>query len=132
MREQHTSFLWSCTVSPALTRVKSFCDRFGLRLPILLAPMAGASAPSLSIAVIRAGGLGACGALLMRPEEILAWADEVRTEGNGGVLKIRPLGAPEFPPVLLRFRACLRPHLKPSRLDRQCGVLIPPSCRAWS
>jgi nitronate monooxygenase len=54
-----------------------------LRLPILLAPMAGASAPSLSIAVMQAGGLGACGALLMRPEEILAWANEVRTKGDG-------------------------------------------------
>lgn len=70
-------------MSEVMARVRSFCDRFGLRLPILLAPMAGASAPSLSIAVMRAGGLGACGALLMRPEEILAWATEVRTEGHG-------------------------------------------------
>jgi nitronate monooxygenase len=29
-----------------------------LRTPILLAPMAGASAPTLSIAVANAGGLG--------------------------------------------------------------------------
>ena len=64
-------------------RVDSFCHRFGLKLPILLGPMAGASAPSLSIAVMNAGGLGACGALLMRPEEIRAWADEVRAKGNG-------------------------------------------------
>ena len=40
-----------------------FCDRFGLRLPILLAPMAGACPPSLSAAVASAGGLGGCGAL---------------------------------------------------------------------
>ena len=33
-------------------------QRFGLRLPILLAPMAGACPPSLSIAVMRAGGFG--------------------------------------------------------------------------
>jgi len=60
--------------------------------------------------------------------------DRVKAVERGpgrGVLKIRPPGAPEFPPVLLRFRACSRPHLKPSRLDRQCGVLIPPSRRAW-
>jgi len=44
--------------------------------------MAGASAPSLSIAVADAGGLGACGALLMKPDEILAWANEVRGETN--------------------------------------------------
>jgi nitronate monooxygenase len=64
-------------------RIDSFCRRFGLELPILLAPMAGASAPALSIAVMHAGGLGACGALLMQPDEIAAWADEVRAKGNG-------------------------------------------------
>ena len=70
-------------MSAIRTRVDVFCDRFGLKLPVLLGPMAGASAPSLSIAVMNAGGLGACGALLMQPSEILAWADEVRTAGNG-------------------------------------------------
>jgi nitronate monooxygenase len=45
--------------------------------------MAGASAPALSIAVMQVGGLGACGALLMQPDEIAAWADEVRAKGNG-------------------------------------------------
>ena len=64
-------------------RTIAFCDRFGLRVPILLAPMAGASAPNLSIAVANAGGLGACGALLMTPPEIIAWADEVRAASNG-------------------------------------------------
>jgi nitronate monooxygenase len=64
-------------------RTKQFCDRFGLRVPILLAPMAGASAPSLSIAVANAGGLGACGALMMRPEEILNWTATVRNGSNG-------------------------------------------------
>ena len=66
-----------------LNRAESFCSRFGLRVPILLAPMAGASAPSLSIAVANAGGLGSCGVLLMQPEEILAWAREVRARSNG-------------------------------------------------
>lgn len=64
-------------------RAESFCRRFGLKLPILLAPMSGASAPSLSIAVMQAGGLGACGALLMQPDEIVAWADEVRAGADG-------------------------------------------------
>ena len=62
---------------------ESFCRRFGLKMPVLLAPMSGASAPSLSIAVINVGGLGACGALLMQPDEILTWANEVRAQGNG-------------------------------------------------
>jgi len=66
----------------ALRRAQEFCDRFGLRVPILLAPMAGACAPSLSIAVADAGGLGACGAVLMKPDEMLAWATEVRGKTN--------------------------------------------------
>src|SRR3954468_21841956 len=64
-------------------RTTALCNRFGLRVPILLAPMAGASAPALSIAVANAGGLGACGALLMAPPEIVAWANEVRAASNG-------------------------------------------------
>src|SRR5271156_198334 len=64
-------------------RTTAFCGRFGLRVPILLAPLAGASAPALSIAVANAGGLGACGALLMTPPEIVAWANEVRAGSNG-------------------------------------------------
>jgi nitronate monooxygenase len=70
-------------MSATRARVDSFCRRFGLEVPILLAPMAGASAPALSIAVMKAGGLGACGALLMQPAEIEAWTDELRTKGNG-------------------------------------------------
>ncbi len=70
-------------MSPAITRASAFCDRFGLRLPILLAPMAGACPPSLSIAVAQAGGLGACGGLLMQPDAIRNWAQEVRAGSNG-------------------------------------------------
>jgi nitronate monooxygenase len=70
-------------VSPKKTpqaRADSFCRRFGLRVPILLAPMAGVPAPRLSIAVGNAGGMGACGVLLMQPDEILAWAQKVRAQ----------------------------------------------------
>lgn len=66
-----------------LDRTEAFCARFGLKLPILLAPMAGASAPTLSAAVINAGGLGSCGVLLLEPTEILAWAQTVRSLSNG-------------------------------------------------
>jgi nitronate monooxygenase len=64
-------------------RTGAFCVRYGLRVPILLAPMAGVSAPSLSIAVARAGGLAACGALLMQPGEIVSWMQTVRAASNG-------------------------------------------------
>jgi len=67
----------------AVARAEAFCRQFGLGLPILLAPMAGACPASLSIAVANAGGLGACGALLMPPEGIAAWAAEMRAGSNG-------------------------------------------------
>ncbi len=68
---------------PPLMRARAFCDAFELRLPILMAPMAGACPASLAIAVANAGGLGGCGALLMKPEAIRAWAAEVRAQTNG-------------------------------------------------
>ena len=68
---------------PAIIRAQAFCERFGLGLPILLAPMAGACPPSLSIAVASVGGLGACGALLMQPAGIASWAAEFRAGSNG-------------------------------------------------
>src|SRR5947207_5207788 len=68
---------------PPLVRARAFCDAFALRLPILMAPMAGACPASLAIAVANAGGLGGCGALLMKPEAIRAWAADVRAQTNG-------------------------------------------------
>jgi len=79
------------------TRAAAFCSRFGLKVPILLAPMAGACPPSLSIAVMRAGGMGACGALLMSPDEIQTWVNEVRIEIEG-TFQIN-LWIPDPPPV---------------------------------
>src|ERR1700678_1750747 len=64
-------------------RAEAFADRLGIRLPILLAPMAGACPPSLSIAVANAGGLGGCGALLMEPDEIRAWSTDFRGSSQG-------------------------------------------------
>jgi nitronate monooxygenase len=71
------------TDSVALERARAFCGRFGLRVPILLAPMAGVPAPELSIAVAAAGGMGACGALLMSPSEIEEWVSAVRAATDG-------------------------------------------------
>jgi nitronate monooxygenase len=83
--------------SSARACAEAFASRLGIRLPILLAPMAGACPPSLSIAVANAGGLGACGALLMKPEKIREWSAEVR-EGSRGEFQIN-LWIPEAPPV---------------------------------
>lgn len=64
-------------------RAQAFCRRFGLRVPVLLAPMAGACPPGLSAAVANAGGLGACGCLPMAPDDIARWAAAVRGASNG-------------------------------------------------
>jgi nitronate monooxygenase len=80
-----------------LARAEAFCRRFGLELPILLAPMAGACPPALSAAVAKAGGLGACGALLMSPDAIRDWATQVRAASNGAFQL--NLWVPDPPPV---------------------------------
>ena len=64
-------------------RATDFCTRFGLRVPILLAPMAGSCPPASSLAVMRAGGMGACAALLMPSNDIEKWVAEVRTQSSG-------------------------------------------------
>jgi nitronate monooxygenase len=79
------------------SRAQAFCERFGLRVPILLAPMAGTCPPSLSIAVAQAGGMGACGALLFEPDKIKGWAAEVRA-ATGAPFQIN-LWVPDPPPV---------------------------------
>jgi len=68
---------------PPLQRAQEFASELGIGVPILLAPMAGACPPSLSVAVANTGGLGACGALMMQPEEITTWAAEFRAGSKG-------------------------------------------------
>jgi len=69
------------TISRSLPqdRANSFCETYGLKVPILLAPMAGACPASLSIAVANAGGMGAMGALLTPPAGIRSWVEEFRS-----------------------------------------------------
>jgi nitronate monooxygenase len=119
------------------SRAAAFCDRFGLRLPILLAPMAGACPPSASIAVMRAGGFGACGALLMQPKEIEDWANEVRANAEGP-FQIN-LWIPDPPPTrdrsheaeMREFLARWGPpvpesagDMTPPNFDEQCQALL--------
>jgi nitronate monooxygenase len=110
-------------MSTTIDRADAFCARFGLRVPILLAPMAGASAPSLSIAVANAGGLGSCGVLLMQPAEIMAWATEVRSSSNGAFqLNIWiPDPAPKRDPAqesrVREFLAGWGPEVPPTAVD---------------
>jgi nitronate monooxygenase len=69
--------------SRPVDRAASFCAKYGFRIPVMLAPMAGASPASLSIAVANAGGMGAMGALLTPPAGIRAWVGEFRAGSEG-------------------------------------------------
>ena len=64
-------------------RARAFCAAYGLRCPILMAPMAGACPASLSIAVANAGGMGAMGALLNNADGIRRWVAEFRAGSSG-------------------------------------------------
>jgi nitronate monooxygenase len=64
-------------------RARAFCDAYGLKVPILLAPMAGACPVSLSIAVANAGAMGAMGALVTPPAGIAEWVREFRASSRG-------------------------------------------------
>ena len=78
-------------------RAQEFCRRFGLRVPILQAPMASASPPGLASAVANAGGMGGLGALQMDPAQIAAWVAAFRAASNGA-FQVN-LWAPDPPPL---------------------------------
>lgn len=76
-------------------RVAAFCERYGLEVPIVQAPMAGACPPELAVAVAEAGGMGADGAVLDPPEKIEDWARRFR-EGSSGPFQMN-LWIPDEP-----------------------------------
>jgi len=54
------------------------CDRLGIRLPIIQAPMASASTAELVVAVSKAGALGSLGCAYTQPETMQRDAEAVR------------------------------------------------------
>ena len=64
-------------------RADQFCRRFGLKVPLLMAPMAGACPPDLAVALIEAGSMGAMGAILSAPGAIRDWVASVRARTSG-------------------------------------------------
>ncbi|WP_211863832.1 NAD(P)H-dependent flavin oxidoreductase [Neoroseomonas soli] len=83
--------------SPQRMRAAAFCERYGLAVPILLAPMAGSTPPALAAAVANGGGMGALGALNTQPEGIAEWASAFRARSNGAFQA--NLWIPDPPPV---------------------------------
>ena len=78
-------------------RAAAFCARFGLRVPIFQAPMAGVPAVDMAAAVANAGGMGALGATLTTPDGIGGWARDFRARSNGAFQL--NLWVPDPPPL---------------------------------
>jgi nitronate monooxygenase len=120
-----------------LERAQIFCRRYGLSVPILQAPMAGACPPELAAAVANAGGMGGMGALLTSPAGIAEWATAFRARSNGG-FQINlwvPDPAPVRDPILeaeqRAFLAAWGPEVPSEAADAvplnfaaQCGALL--------
>jgi len=86
-----------------LQRAHFFSQKYGLKLPILLAPMAGASPVGLSVAVANAGSMGALGALMSEPDAIRSWVGEFRAQSRGPLQLNTVLAGPLGPRVCLRY-----------------------------
>ncbi len=99
--------------SSARERTDHFCRQFGLRMPILQAPMASASPPSLAAAVANAGGMGALGALLTSPQAIreskIFIPDKRAQSGGGGSAGRRRLAASSMKAHRRVYAACHEP-----------------------
>lgn len=129
----------------ALDRTGAFCNTYDLRLPVLMAPMAGACPTSLAVAVCNAGGMGACGALLMEPVTIDSWVSDVRARTNGAfqlntwIPDPEPVRDPQHESQLRDFLAQWGPEVPASAADAQlvdfraqCEAMIAASPRAMS
>src|SRR5712671_6130873 len=81
----------------ARERAVEFCRDFGLSVPILQAPMAGACPVGLAAAVGNAGGMGGLGALMTAPDGIALWVRQFRGQSNG-TFQIN-LWVPDPPPL---------------------------------
>jgi len=81
--------------APARQRAAAFAQRFGLSMPVLLAPMAGACPVPLSAALANAGSMGAMGAVLSSPEDIGQWMTRFR-EASAGPAQVN-LWLPDAP-----------------------------------
>ncbi len=129
----------------ARERAAAFCERFGMEIPILAAPMAGACPPALAAAVANAGGMGGMGALGTSPEGIIEWVNQFRARSDGAVQL--NLWIPDPPPprdaaAEERVRTFLEQwgppvpaaaaHVVLQDFDQQCEAILAASPRAVS
>jgi len=113
--------------SRPLDRTAAFCAKYGLKLPIMLAPMASACPASLSIAVANAGGMGSMGGLITPPPGIRAWVQEFRSNSSGPfqlnvwIPDPKPRRDPDAEGRVRRFLAAWGPPVPPA-----AGDAVPP------
>jgi nitronate monooxygenase len=110
-------------------RNTSLAGRLGLRLPIILAPMAGGpSTPELAAAVSAAGGLGSIAGAMLGPEELRAAIGRVRelTGAPFAVNLFAPLPAPSTDRVdeWSRLTGVSRPVPTPRAFADQLAVVL--------
>ncbi|TMJ62801.1 MAG: nitronate monooxygenase [Alphaproteobacteria bacterium] len=126
-------------------RAEAFCRRFGLRVPILQAPMAGACPVGLAAAVANGGGMGGLGALTTSPDGIAGWASQFRGQSNGSfqinlwVPDPEPVREPEHEQQVRDFLGQWGPPVaaelgdaKPLDFDAQCAALLAAAPRVVS
>lgn len=125
------------STAQARQRASVFATRFGLRTPILMAPMAGACPPELAIAVADGGGMGALGALLDSPAQIERWIARFRLNDESRPLQIN-LWIPDPPPerdaehelAVCRFLSGFGPQVSPEAVDANKGLSFDAQCEA--
>src|SRR5881227_1565022 len=61
-----------------MTIGRRFTQVFGVQLPIIQAPMAGASDAELAIAVSEAGGLGSLPCAMLMPDQVCSSVEQIR------------------------------------------------------
>jgi nitronate monooxygenase len=95
---------------------RTLLDLFAIDVPILQAPMAGASDPELAIAVAKAGGLGALPAGMLSGEEVCAQVAQFRAAASDRPLNLNFLAHKIPVPNNAREHAW-RERLKPYYLE---------------
>ncbi|MFL2845038.1 MAG: NAD(P)H-dependent flavin oxidoreductase [Candidatus Puniceispirillaceae bacterium] len=120
-----------------LEKTKRFREEYELEVPIIMAPMAGACPPALAAAVSNAGGMGACGALMLDSGQIKEWTKEFKFRTNGSLLLNTWVPGPEptrdydHEKQLIEFLSSFAPGMSTSFTDtsqvsfeEQCQAML--------
>ncbi|WP_241013271.1 nitronate monooxygenase, partial [Burkholderia sp. Tr-20355] len=95
-----------------------FSERFGLRLPLVQAPMVGATTTAMVAAASNAGALGSLGAAAFAPERLATEVDAIRAATD------RPFAVNLF---VLPDATPVARSMRPSRTPRRCRSTASPS-----